>query len=141
MTRRVVITGLGTVNALGLDVASYWANIKANRSAIKPIEGFDTSPFRSKLGAEVTGFEPSRFIDPMKLRRMDRLSQMVLVSSIEAMKNAGIEVGVMPPERIGVVIGNGYGGTSCTEERRAALRGLPANRCFSRPPCRTPLQA
>ncbi len=52
----------------------------------------------------------------MKLRRMDRLSQMVLVSSIEAMKDAGIEVGVMPPERIGVVIGNGYGGTSCTEE-------------------------
>lgn len=116
MTRRVVITGLGTVNALGLDVASYWANVKAGRSAIRPIEGFDTAPFRSKLGAEVTGFEPSKLIDPMKLRRMDRLSQMVLVSSIEAMKDAGIEVGVMPPERIGVVIGNGYGGTSCTEE-------------------------
>ena len=116
MSRRVVITGLGTVNALGLDVASYWANIKANCSAIRPIEGFDTAPFRSKLGAEVTGFEPSRFIDPMKLRRMDRLSQMVLVSSIEAMKDAGIEVGIMLPERIGVVIGNGYGGTSCTEE-------------------------
>ena len=116
MTRRVVITGIGTVNALGLDVPTYWANVRAGRSAIRPIEGFDTAPFRSKLGAEVTGFEPSRLIDPMKLRRMDRLSQMMVVSSIEAMKDAGIEVGNMPPERIGVVVGNGYGGTSCTEE-------------------------
>jgi len=113
---RVVITGLGTVNALGLDVPSYWDAVKAGKSAIRPIEGFDTTPFASRLGAEVRGFEPSKFIDPMKLRRMDRLSQMVLVSSIEAMNDAGIEVGIIPPERLGIVIGNGYGGTSCTEE-------------------------
>jgi 3-oxoacyl-[acyl-carrier-protein] synthase II len=113
---RVVITGIGTVNALGLDVPSFWEGIKSGRSAIGRISGFDTAPFRSKLGAEVKGFEPSGFVDPMKLRRMDKLSQMALVSSIEAMKDAGLSDGILPPERIGVVIGNGYGGTSCTEE-------------------------
>ncbi len=114
--QKVVITGIGTVNALGLDAPHFLEGLRAGRSAIGPIKGFDTSPFRSKLGAEVRGFEPSKFIDPMKLRRMDRLSQMALVSSLEAMKDAGLSARTMPPERIGVVIGNGYGGTSCTEE-------------------------
>ena len=114
--QKVVITGIGTVNALGLDAPHFLEGLRASRSAIGPIKGFDTSPFRSKLGAEVRGFEPSKFIDPMKLRRMDRLSRMVLVSSVEAMKDAGLSARTMPPERIGVVIGNGYGGTSCTEE-------------------------
>ncbi len=113
---RIVITGLGTVNALGNDVPSYWGRIKANESAIRPIKGFDTAPFLSHLGAEVSNFEPSKFVDPMKLRRMDRLSQMVLVASMEAVKDAGLGGGALPPERIGIVIGNGYGGTSCTEE-------------------------
>jgi 3-oxoacyl-[acyl-carrier-protein] synthase II len=113
---KVVITGLGTVNALGLDTPSYWDAVKSGTSAIRPVEGFDTDGFASKQGAEVRGFTPSEFIDPMKLRRMDRLSQMVLVSSIEAMKDAGLDGGAINPERLGVVIGNGYGGTSCTEE-------------------------
>jgi len=114
--KRIVITGIGTVNALGLDVSSYWDAVRAGHSAVRPISGFDTSGFASKLGAEVTGFEPSKFIDPMKLRRMDRLSQMVLVSSIEAIKDAGLGSGAIPQERLGIVIGNGYGGTSTTEE-------------------------
>ncbi len=114
--QKIVITGIGTANALGLDVPSFLEGLQSGRSAIGPISGFYTSLFRSRLGAEVRGFEPSRFIDPMKLRRMDRLSQMVLVSSIEAMKDAGLSADILPPERIGVVIGNGYGGTSCTEE-------------------------
>lgn len=114
--KRIVITGLGTVNALGNDIKSYWARVKANESAIGPIRGFDTAPFTSHLGAEVSGFEPSKFVDPMKLRRMDRLSQMVLVASMEAAKDAGLDSGALPAERVGIVIGNGYGGTSCTEE-------------------------
>jgi len=113
---RVVITGLGTVNALGLDTASFWEGVKASKSAMKPIEGFDTSEFGSRLGAELSGFNPSEKVDPMKLRRMDRLSQMVLVASMEAMADAGLSGGAVAPERLGIVIGNGYGGTSCTDE-------------------------
>jgi len=111
---RVVITGIGTVNALGQDAPSYWDAVKAGKSAIRPIEGFDTSAFRSRHGAEVIGFDASKFADPMKLRRMDRLSQMVLVASMEAMHDAGID-GNIPAERLGVVIGNGYGGPSFTD--------------------------
>ncbi|HEY3346767.1 MAG TPA: beta-ketoacyl-[acyl-carrier-protein] synthase family protein [Nitrospirota bacterium] len=113
---RVVITGIGTVNALAHDAAGFWEAIKAGRTAIRPIENFDTSKVRSKLGAEVRGFDPSNIIDPMKLRRMDKLSQMVLVSSIEAMRDAGINSGDIPAERMGIVIGNGFGGSSCTDE-------------------------
>jgi len=113
---RVVITGLGTVNALGLDTASFWEGVKAGRSAIRPIAGFDTSEFGSRLGAELDGFNPSEKVDPMKLRRMDRLSQMVLVASMEALGDAGLDSGTIPSERLGIVIGNGYGGTSCTDE-------------------------
>lgn len=113
---RVVITGLGTVNALGLDVPSYWEAVKAGRSAIRPVVGFDVSGFGSRLGAELSGFEPSSLVDPMKLRRMDKLSRMVLIASMEAVRNAGLDNGQIVPERMGVVIGNGYGGTSCTDE-------------------------
>jgi len=123
MSNRVVITGIGTVNALGQDVPSYWDAVKAGKSAIRPIEGFDTSGFRSKLGAEVRGFDASKFADPMKLRRMDLLSQMVLVASMEAMKDSGID-GDIPAERLGIVIGNGYGGTSFTD---AFIEGLLVN--------------
>jgi 3-oxoacyl-[acyl-carrier-protein] synthase II len=113
---RVVITGLGTVNALGLDTASFWAGVKAGRSAIRPVQGFDTSEFGSRLGAELDGFRPAEKVDPMRLRRMDRLSQMVLVASMEALGDAGLDGGAIPSERLGIVIGNGYGGTSCTDE-------------------------
>jgi len=119
--KRIMITGLGTVNALGLDVPSYWEAVRSGRSAIMPIEGFDTSPFASRLGAEVKGFDPSVSFDPMKLRRMDRLSQMVLTASAEALTDAGLRGGAVSPERMGIVIGNGYGGTSCTEEFFAGL--------------------
>jgi 3-oxoacyl-[acyl-carrier-protein] synthase II len=113
---RIVITGLGTVNALGLDVATYWDAVRAGKSAIRPIEGFDVSGFGSKLGAQLRGFAPSKFVDQMKLRRMDRLSQMALVASMEAVRDSGLDGGQIPSERMGVVIGNGYGGTSCTDE-------------------------
>jgi len=113
---RVVITGLGTVNALGLDTPSFWEGVKEGRSAIRPVQGFDTSEFGSRLGAELDGFNPSEKVDPMKLRRMDRLSQMVLVASMEALGDAGLTGGALPSERLGIVIGNGYGGTSCTDE-------------------------
>ena len=114
--RRIVITGLGTVNALGLDTPSYWRAVRSGMSAVRPIEGFDTTSFTSKLGAQVMGFDPWASFDPMKLRRMDRLSQMVLAASAEAMTDSGLGGGAVPPERMGIVIGNGYGGTSCTDE-------------------------
>ena len=74
--RRVVITGLGTVNPTGNTVAESWANIKAGRCAVGPITAFDTADFKVKLAAEVKDFDPEALLGKRECKRMDRFTQL-----------------------------------------------------------------
>ena len=110
--RRVVVTGMGTVTALGNDVPSTWAGMAAGRSGVRPITAFDPSRVTSRIAAEVQDFDASHVLDRKELRRTDRYIALGLVAAREAMESAGL------PERLegalaeatGVILGTGLGG-------------------------------
>jgi 3-oxoacyl-[acyl-carrier-protein] synthase II len=112
--RRVVVTGMGAVSALGNDVASTWAGLLAGRSGVRTIEAFDPSRVDSKIAAEVRDFDPSAVIDRKEMRRMDRYIQFGLVVARQALDQAGLP-GRMDgalAERTGVILGSGLGGVA-----------------------------
>ena len=88
--RRVVVTGMGAVSALGNDVASTWAGLLAGKSGVRTIDAFDPSRVDSKIAAEVRDFDPSAIIDRKEMRRMDRYIQFGLVVARQALDQAGL---------------------------------------------------
>jgi 3-oxoacyl-[acyl-carrier-protein] synthase II len=110
MSRRVVITGLGTVNPLALNVPAYWQALLAGTSGIAPIALFDTTDFKVKFGGEVKGFNPAAAIDAKTVRRLDRFSQFALVAAAEAIKDAGLDMSKEDAFRCGCILGSGIGG-------------------------------
>ena len=114
--RRVVVTGLGTVNPLGTTVPDYWQGLLAGRSGIGPITLFDTADFKVKFGGEVRGFDPSGVIDPKSVRRLDRFTQFALVAADQAVRDSGLDFSKLDPFRCGVILGSGIGGIAEFEE-------------------------
>ncbi|HKI38547.1 MAG TPA: beta-ketoacyl-ACP synthase II [Gemmataceae bacterium] len=127
MTRRVVITGMGTVNALSLDLAGYWRALLEGRSGVSLIEQFDTTAFKVKFAGEVKGFKPEAHLDPRTARRLDRFTQFSLVACHAAVKDSGIDFSKEDPYRCGVILGSGIGGLNEYEEQHARyLRDGPS---------------
>jgi 3-oxoacyl-[acyl-carrier-protein] synthase II len=119
--RRVVITGLGTVNPLGLNVPDYWRGLLAGRSGIAPITLFDTGPFKVQFGGEVKNFDPSAVIDARTVRHLDRFTQFALVAAAEAVRDSGLTFEKEDPFRCGCILGSGIGGLAEFEEGHATL--------------------
>ncbi len=107
--KRVVITGLGAVSPLGLDVETTWANLVAGRSGAGPITQFDPAGFAVTFACEATGFDPTDYIDRKQVRRMDRFAHLIVAAARQAEADSGIDV-ASDPERIGVSVGTGIGG-------------------------------
>ncbi|MCI6884544.1 beta-ketoacyl-ACP synthase II [bacterium] len=114
--RRVVITGLGTVNPTGNTVAESWAAIKAGRCGIAPITHFDTTGSRVTLAAEVKGFDPAARIDKREARKMARFTQFAVAAAREAMEDSGIDLEETDRSRFGTIISSGIGGLPTIEE-------------------------
>ncbi|HEV3258603.1 MAG TPA: beta-ketoacyl-ACP synthase II [Gemmataceae bacterium] len=126
MTRRVVITGMGTVNSLCSDLKGFWQGLCTGRSGIGLIEQFDTSAFKVKFGGEVKGFEPEAILDARAARRLDRFAQFALVAAAAAVKDSGLDFGREDPYRCGVILGSGIGGLNEFEEQHGRyLSGGP----------------
>lgn len=124
--RRVVITGMGTINPLASDVASYWRGLLAGRSGIGPITLFDTAAFRVKFAGQVRDFNPESVVDAKTVRRLDRFSQFAVWAAVQAVQDSGLEVAREDPYRCGVIIGSGVGGIGEFEEQqRRFLKGGP----------------
>ncbi len=125
--RRVVVTGLGMVTALGLTVESTWNGILAGKSGATLIDTFDTSLFACKFSASVKNFNPEDYdISTKDARKMDLFIQYGLVAAMEAMKDSGLDISQENPERIGVALGSGIGGLSTIEKTFGAyLEGGP----------------
>src|SRR5467141_3153904 len=104
MTRRVVITGLGTVNPLAPDVKGYWEGLCAGRSGIGPITLFDTTAFKVHFGGEVRHFCHDGILEPRAAKRMDRFSQFSQVAGIAAVQDSGLDFARENPERCGSII-------------------------------------
>lgn len=119
--RRVVVTGLGMVTALGADVASTWDGLVAGRSGIRTITLFDPSRLASRIAGEVVDFDPSPVLDRKEQRRNDRYTQLALVATREALGDAGLPErleGTLA-ERTGILLGTGIGGGSTFAEQAA----------------------
>jgi beta-ketoacyl-acyl-carrier-protein synthase II len=116
MQERIVITGMGTVNPLGLSVKESWENVIAGRSGVGPITLFDSSPLQVHIAAEVKGFRPEEFMDAKEARRRDRFEQFAVAAARQALVNSGLEVTDKNSGRIGVIISSAIGGLYSLQE-------------------------
>ena len=119
MKRRVVITGMGTINPLGNNVADAWKNVRENVCGIGPITGFDTTAFPVKLAGEVKGFNPDDTIGKKEAKRMDRFTQLAVAAAVEAVEDSKISFENEDTNRCGVIVSSGIGGLSTIEEEHA----------------------
>lgn len=118
--RRVVVTGMGALCALGNDVESTWAAAIAGRSGVTPITRFDADDFETRFAAEVKDFDAATLLGRKESRRLDRYSQFAVVTVREAVKQAGLDISANPT-RIGTLIGTGMGGMETIEAGWNAL--------------------
>ena len=114
--RRVVITGLGTVNPLGNNTADSWAAAKAGKCGIGPITQFDTTDFKCKLAGEVKGFDPETIVDKKEARKMARFTVLALAAAAEAVADSGLDTEA-EAKQIGVILSSGIGGLPTIEEQ------------------------
>jgi len=101
---RVVVTGVGTINPLGLSVKEFWEGLVAGKSAIGPITHFDSSNFRVKVDAEVHGFDATKYMDLKAIDRTSRTIQFAIAATKEAVQSAALDMTRENPERVGVTI-------------------------------------
>ncbi len=118
--RRVVITGVGALTPLGLDLPTTWDGMLAGRSAAGPITRFDVSQHTTKFACEVQGnlYDPLKYYSKQELRRLDVYSQLMLIAGEEAMKHSGLDVAAGDATRMGCILGTGIGGINELEDTK-----------------------
>ena len=124
--RRVVVTGVGLVTALGTGTEETWKGLCDGRSGVGPISRFDTTEFSTRIAAEVKDFDPLRWFDKKDLKKMDFFIYYAVAAADFAMKQSGLTIDQELSERVGVFIGSGIGGFTVIErEHKALLEGGP----------------
>ncbi len=113
--RRVVITGMGTVNPNANNVPDFLESLKEGRLGVTNVTRFDVSDFDVKCAGEVKDFDPTTVIEKKECRRLDRFTQFAVVAADEALKMSGTDLKDLDPYRVGVIIGVGVGGLNITE--------------------------
>jgi 3-oxoacyl-[acyl-carrier-protein] synthase II len=118
--RRVVVTGLGIVAPVGLDIASAWDNILSGRSGIQPITHFDVGPFSTRFGGPIYGFDATNYVSKKETRKMDAFIHYGMAAGIQAIEASGLPISDETRKRIGVAVGSGIGGITGIENNYAA---------------------
>jgi 3-oxoacyl-[acyl-carrier-protein] synthase II len=108
--RRVVVTGMGTINPLGNSVQEYWQQILAGASGAGPVTRFDVTEYKTKFACEVKDFDPMSFFDRKMAQRMDPFTHYAVAAAVEAIRDADLKQETLDLERVGVIIGSGIGG-------------------------------
>ena len=126
MKKRVVVTGIGLVSALGLDTEETWKGVLEGRAGVGLITRFDAEQFPTRIAAEVKGFDPLVFLDTKNARKMDNFIQYAIAASEHAMRSACLTISSHKAERVGVYIGSGIGGFESIErEHKKFLKNGP----------------
>ena len=118
---RVVITGIGVVNAIGNTKEEYWQALANGNNGIGPINSFDASEYRTQIAAHVKDFEAEKYLDKKAASRFPLFIQYALAASIMAHENSGLDLSKVDPYRAGVQIGSGVGGIGVLEENARSL--------------------
>jgi len=121
MKKRIVITGIGVVSPIGTGNAEFVQSLKAGKSGISTIEHFDITNFPTKIGGYIKDFDPEKFIDKKRAKRMARFTQMGSAAAKMAIEDSGLDLSKEDLTRIGVVTGTGMGGLDVIEEQEATL--------------------
>ncbi len=129
--RRVVITGLGPVTPIGTGTEGLWEGLRARRSAVRLLDRFDASPFRTRIGAQVDDFDPADYMERARVRRLDRFAQFSVAATRLALSDAGLDPATLDPERVAVQMGTALGGMSYGESQlekyvRGGVRAVDA---------------
>ena len=119
--RRVVVTGLGLLTALGLDIEKSWDGLINGRSGVTLVERIDVSKLSCRIAAQINDFKPVDYIDSKTARRMDRFSQFAVKSSNDAISDSKLTVNNKNSNRVGVIIGSGIGGIGTLEDQHIRL--------------------
>lgn len=119
--KRVVVTGMGAITPIGNSVEEFWEGIRDNKVGIDEITKFDTTDYAVKLAAEVKGFNPKEKMNFKLAKRMSPFSQYAVCAAKEAMEQAGIDMAIENPYRVGVSVGSGIGGMKDMEEEHKKL--------------------
>lgn len=114
--RRVVVTGIGTINPIGHNVEETWKSIEEGRCGIAPISLFDTKDMKVTLAGEVKDFDVTKYIDKKEAKKMDRFIQMGMIASHEAMVDSGLDINNIDSHRFGVIVSSGIGGLGSIEK-------------------------
>lgn len=114
--KRVVITGIGAITPLGKDVPTFWSNLVNGVSGAAPITRFDAEKFRTRFACEVKDFEVTDYIPRQEARKMDTFTQFAVIAADEAMRDAGLDLEKINPDKAGVIWGSGIGGLKTFEE-------------------------
>jgi len=106
----VVVTGLGVVSSIGFGKEAFWKSLCEGRSGVSQIQAFDVTPFTTHFAGEIKNFEPAQYILPKRLKRMDRTSQLAVVSAKMAIEDAGLDPACKGSDKTGVIIGTAMAG-------------------------------
>ncbi len=127
-SKRIVVTGMGVICPVGLDMPTMWQNLVAGRSGIAPITLFDTRDFGVQIAGEAHGFDPTNYMSAKDARRMDRFSQFAIAALEEALAQSGLVINGYDAFEVGVVAGSGVGGIWTYTEELNKLRDLGPRR-------------
>ena len=117
MEKRVVITGLGAITPIGKNVDETWDGIENKKCGIDNITLVDTTNFKTKLAAEVKGYNPLDYFEPKQAKRLDRYSQFAIIAAREAVKDSGITKENTDYDRVGIFVSSGIGGLNTIQEQ------------------------
>lgn len=118
---RVVVTGMGIISPLGLEVQEFWRNLLDGKSGIDYITKFDTTEFDTKFAGEVKNFQPENYMDRKEAKRMDLFTQYAVAAADDAVKNAALNLDSERRDRIGVIVSSGIGGMETFEKQSRIL--------------------
>lgn len=122
--RRVVVTGLGVVSPVGNTIPDFWNSILEGKSGVKRLKAFDPTHYSCKIAAEVKDFNPTAYLTPKEMKRMDRFVQFAVVAAKMAMADSKIDLSKEDPTRIGVIVGSGIGGLHTVEAEHRQFLAL-----------------
>lgn len=119
--RRVVVTGMGAITPIGLNVNEYWNSLKEGKTGFGEITYFDTTDYKVKVAAEVKGFDAKDYIDRKAARRMESFAQYAVAAAKEALEQSGIDMEKEDPYRVGCCVGSGVGSLQSIEREYKKL--------------------
>ena len=126
--RRIVVTGLGIISPLGLEIDKFWENLISGKPGVSKIEHFDVEKIASRIAAQIKDFNPEDYIDYKQAKRMDRFTQFAIAAASQAIKDSDLKINSKNSDKIGVLIGSGVGGLSTLEQQHERLLGKGADK-------------